>query len=104
MVKTILKGSILALGLLFIYTPILLLVVFSFTPATTLGVWEGFSFDLYIQLFNNAKIMGIVKDTLILAFISAVISTILGTMGAIGIFYSKKRVATAVNVMASSYG
>lgn len=100
MVKTILKGSILALGLLFIYTPILLLVVFSFTPATTLGVWEGFSFDLYIQLFNNAKIMGIVKDTLILALISAVISTILGTMGAIGIFYSKKRVATTVNVMA----
>ena len=100
MVKTILKGSILALGLLFIYTPILLLVVFSFTPATTLGVWEGFSFDLYIQLFNNAKIMGIVKDTLILALISAIISTVLGTMGAIGIFYSKKRVATAVNVMA----
>lgn len=100
MVKTICKCSILALGLLFIYTPILLLVVFSFTPATTLGVWEGFSFDLYIQLFNNAKIMGIVKDTLILALISAVISTVLGTMGAIGIFYSKKRVATTVNVMA----
>ena len=100
MVKTIFKCSILALGLLFIYTPILLLVVFSFTPATTLGVWEGFSFDLYIQLFNNAKIMGIVKDTLILAFVTAVISTILGTMGAIGIFYSKKRVATTVNVMA----
>ena len=100
MVKNIFKCSILALGLLFIYTPILLLVVFSFTPATTLGVWEGFSFDLYIQLFNNAKIMGIVKDTLILAFVTAVISTILGTMGAIGIFYSKKRVATTVNVMA----
>ena len=100
MVKNIFKYSILALGLLFIYTPILLLVVFSFTPATTLGVWEGFSFDLYIQLFNNAKIMGIVKDTLILAFVTAVISTILGTMGAIGIFYSKKRVATTVNVMA----
>ena len=100
MVKNIFKCSILALGLLFIYTPILLLVVFSFTPATTLGVWEGFSFDLYIQLFNNAKIMGIVKDTLILAFATAVISTILGTMGAIGIFYSKKRVATTVNVMA----
>ena len=100
MVKTIFKCSILALGLLFIYTPILLLVVFSFTPATTLGVWEGFSFDLYIQLFNNAKIMGIVKDTLILALVTAIISTILGTMGAIGIFYSKKRVATTVNVMA----
>ncbi|MBQ9715402.1 MAG: ABC transporter permease [Clostridia bacterium] len=100
MVKKIVKCSVLALGLLFIYTPILLLVVFSFTPATTLGAWEGFSFDLYIQLFNNAKIMNIVKDTLLLALFSAVISTVLGTMGAIGIFYSKKRVSTAVNVMA----
>lgn len=100
MVKKIAKCSVLALGLLFIYTPILLLVVFSFTPATTLGAWEGFSFDLYIQLFNNAKIMNIVKDTLLLALFSAIISTVLGTMGAIGIFYSKKRVATTVNVMA----
>ena len=100
MVKRIAKCSVLALGLLFIYTPILLLVVFSFTPATTLGVWEGFSFDLYIQLFNNAKIMNIVKDTLLLAFFSAIISTVLGTAGAIGIFYSKKKVATTVNVMA----
>lgn len=100
MVKKIAKCSVLALGVLFIYTPILLLVVFSFTPATTLGAWEGFSFDLYIQLFNNAKIMNIVKDTLLLALFSAVISTVLGTMGAIGIFYSKKRVSAAVNVMA----
>ena len=100
MVKRIAKCSILALGLLFIYTPILLLVVFYFTPATTLGVWEGFSFDLYIQLFNNAKIMNIVKDTLLLALFSAIISTVLGTAGAIGIFYSKKKVATTVNIMA----
>ena len=100
MVKRIAKCSVLTLGLLFIYTPILLLVVFSFTPATTLGVWEGFSFDLYIQLFNNAKIMNIVKDTLLLAFFSAIISTVLGTAGAIGIFYSKKKVATTINVMA----
>jgi len=100
MVKRIAKCSVLALGLLFIYTPILLLVVFSFTPATTLGVWEGFSLDLYIQLFNNAKIMNIVKDTLLLALFSAIISTVLGTAGAIGIFYSKKKVATTVNVMA----
>ena len=100
MVKRIAKCSVLALGLLFIYTPILLLVVFSFTPATTLGVWEGFSFDLYIQLFNNAKIMNIVKDTLLLVLFSAIISTVLGTAGAIGIFYSKKKVATTVNVMA----
>lgn len=99
MVKKIFKGAVLALGLLFIYTPILLLVVFSFTPATTLGAWEGFSFDLYIQLFNNAKIMNIVKDTVLLALFAGLISTALGTIGAVGIFYSKKKAAATVNMM-----
>lgn len=99
MVKKAIKYAILAFGLLFIYTPIFLLVVFSFTPAITLGSWEGFSFDLYVQLFNNAKIMGIVKDTVLLALFASMISTILGTIGAIGIFYSKKKAAAAANVM-----
>ena len=40
MVKKLIKGGILAIGLLFIYTPILLLVVYSFTPAITMGAWE----------------------------------------------------------------
>ena len=99
MVKKIVKGVILAVGLLFIYTPILLLVVFSFTPATTLGVWEGFSFDLYVQLVGNAQIMNIVKDTVILAVLAAAVSTVLGTLGAIGIFYSKKKMANAVSAV-----
>ena len=99
MVKKIVKGVILAVGLLFIYTPILLLVVFSFTPATTLGVWEGFSFDLYVQLVGNAQIMNIVKDTIILAVLAAAVSTVLGTLGAIGIFYSKKKTANAVSAV-----
>lgn len=99
MVKKLVKGGILSLGLLFIYTPILLLVIYSFTPAVTMGTWEGFSFELYSQLFSNAEIMGIVKDTIILAVAASLISTILGTAGAIGIFYSKRKVATTVNVM-----
>ena len=99
MVKKLIKGGILAIRLLFIYTPILLLVVYSFTPAITMGAWEGFSFALYSQLFNNAEIMGIVGDTIVLAVVASSISTVLGTLGAIGIYYSKRKAATAVNVM-----
>ncbi len=73
------------------YLPILVLIAFSFTTSTNVGVWTGFSFDLYPQLFQNQEIMIALGNTLIIAFSSAIISVILGTLGAIGVFYSKKR-------------
>jgi spermidine/putrescine transport system permease protein len=73
------------------YLPILVLIVFSFTEATNVGVWTGFSFNLYARLFQSEEIMVALGNTLIIAFISAVISTLLGTSGAIGAFYSRKR-------------
>ena len=57
MVKRILSVLICALVLLFIYAPILLLVVYSFTESHVIGRWEGFSFELYAQLFRDAEIM-----------------------------------------------
>lgn len=99
MVKKILTYAFLALVLLFVYTPILVLVVFSFTDTTVIGQWSGFSFNLYAKLFNDAEIMGIVGDTILLAAVAGLISTILGTLGAIGIFYSKKRTAAILNTV-----
>ncbi len=82
-----------ALILLFIYAPILTLVLYSFvdTPIVNIeGALEaGFSFDLYVKLFNDASLMKIVWDTLILALVVAVLATLLGTLGAIGIYYHK---------------
>lgn len=91
MVKRILSVLICALVLLFIYAPILLLVVYSFTESHVIGRWEGFSFELYAQLFRDAEIMQILFNTVWLALAAAGLSTVLGTAGAIGIFYSKKR-------------
>ena len=99
MVKKFAKYGLLALALAFIYTPILVLVIFSFTDSIIIGDWNGFSFKLYEKLFNDSDIMTIVRDTVLLAVGAGCISTILGTMGAIGIFYSKKRTANFLNVL-----
>ncbi len=91
MVKKILSYSYIYLILLLMYVPIFVLIAFSFTNATYIGEWNGFSFDLYKALFKDQEIMVALGNTLILAFISSLVSTVLGTCGAIGAFYSKKR-------------
>ena len=94
MVKKILSIALCAVVLVFIYAPILLLVVYSFTTSNVIGKWEGgFSFELYGQLFWNAEIMQILFNTVWLALAAAALSTALGTAGAIGIFYSRRRAA-----------
>lgn len=77
--------------LLLMYAPILLLVVYSFTDTKIIGKWGGFSLHLYKALFRDKEIMQAFLNTFLVAISSAVVSTILGTMGAIGIFYCKKR-------------
>ena len=96
MVKKILSIAFCVLVLLFIYSPILLLVVYSFTDATVIGQWTGFSFKLYADLFRDSEIMEILFNTIWLALVAEALSTILGTAGAIGIFYSKKKFAAPV--------
>jgi len=77
--------------LLVMYAPLLLLIIFSFTDTKIIGNWDGFSLKLYSSLFKDAEIMEAFKNTFVVAISSAIVSTILGTMGAIGIFYSGKR-------------
>ena len=91
MVKKIFAQSYIWLILLLMYLPILVLIVFSFTEATNVGEWSGFTFDLYPRLFQDGQIMTALGNTLLIALISALVSVFLGTLGAIGAFYSKKR-------------
>ena len=91
MVKKILAYSYIYLILLIMYVPILVLIVFSFTNSTYIGEWSGFSFTLYKNLFQDEEILIALGNTLIIAVISSAVSTVLGTLGAIGAFYSKKR-------------
>ena len=96
MVKKILSYSYIYILLLLMYVPILVLIVFSFTNATYIGTWNGFSFDLYAALFESEEIMIAVGNTLIIAVISAVCSTILGTLGAVGGHYLKRKSKAAL--------
>ena len=89
--KKIAPAIWLCIVLCFIYIPILMLAVYSFTDATIVG--EGinaFSFKNYINLFANEELRDMILGTITLALASATIATILGTLGAIGGFYSKK--------------
>ena len=82
--------------LLLMYAPILVLIVFSFTEAKVIGTWTGFSWDLYPNLFKDAQIVNATLNTLIVALASAAVSTVLGTVGAIGIHYSRRRMKVAL--------
>lgn len=86
-----LKWIFLALVLLFIYAPILVLVVYSFTDATTIGPIRSFSMHNFETLFTTPELLRMIIGTILLAVVSAIIASVLGTMGAIGAFYSKKR-------------
>lgn len=99
MVKKVFAKSFIYLMLLLMYAPILVLIVFSFTTSTNVGMWDGFSFRLYADLFRNKDLMNAVWNTLLIAFVSAIVSTILGTCGAIGTFYSKKKTRKAIETM-----
>ncbi len=90
-VKTVMAKSYMWLVLLIMYLPILVLVVYSFTKSDQLGVWTGFSFELYKDLFKNESLMLATRNTFMIAIVSAVVSTVLGTLGAIGSFYASKK-------------
>lgn len=80
----------LGLVLFFLYIPIFVLIVFSFNETKSRSVFSGFTFDWYIRLFNNRIIISSLINTIIIACISSVISTVLGTLAAIGINNMKK--------------
>lgn len=93
-VRSSLKWLFIGLVLLFIYAPILLLTFNSFNESTSITSWKGFGFSHYKYFFSfDHKPLPIVCKTLILALVVAALSTLLGTLGAIGIFYNKKKTA-----------
>ena len=82
--------------LLLMYAPIVYITIFSFTPHKVTGVWNGFSFANYANLFREGnvkseKIWEAAKNTGLVALTAASISTVLGTLGAIGIYYTRKK-------------
>lgn len=91
------QAAFAGLVLLFLYLPILLLAVYSFIDTDTVGLAGGFTLRHYTALFSDPKILTMIGNTLLLAVLAAVLSTILGTAGALGTYYCKKRVRAAIN-------
>ena len=85
--------------LLVLYLPILILAVYSFTDAANIGAIRGFSIHNYVTLFTTPELLEMIGGTLLLALGSAVLATFLGTIGAIGSFYSKKKVNAAISTI-----
>lgn len=99
MVKKIFSYCYIYIILLFLYLPIFYLIAYSFTGSTILGQWSGFSFSLYGKLFRNEELMRACGNTLIIAAIASVVSTIIGSLGAIGVYYCKKGVRTVIETV-----
>ena len=89
--KKFFKRFYLALILVFLYVPILVLIIQSFNAEKSRAKWEGFSFRWYAELFADASIMNALQVTVSIALLAMVVSTILGTLAAIGIYSMKKR-------------
>lgn len=96
MIKRIISFLIIFIALIFLYIPILILAFYSFTKSVTIGAVRGFSLQNYITLFTTPELLSMITGTVILALVSSVFATALGTCGAIGAFYSRKGVRRAI--------
>ena len=91
MIRKYLQKIYLALIFILLYAPIVTLIVLSFNQSKTRAKWSGFTLKWYKELFQNEQIMSAFYTTLIIAFISAAIATIIGTAAAIAIQGMKQK-------------
>ena len=91
MIKTTAHKIYIALIFIFMYAPIATLVVLSFNASKTRAKWGGFTTKWYTQLFSNSEIMQALYNTLLIALLSAVFATLIGTIAALSIQGMKKK-------------
>lgn len=96
--KTVQTMFIVIMGVL-LYLPIFVLALYSFTDSANIGAIHGFSMQNYVTLFTKPELRGMIAGTLALAFGSAVISTLLGMLGAVGVHYSKRFGKTVIGAL-----
>lgn len=93
MMKTanVLKKIYVGLIFIFLYAPIVTLMVLSFNSSKTRSKWGGFTLKWYAELFSNDSIIQAFWNTMLIAFLSALIATILGTAACLGMRTMKRR-------------
>ena len=70
----------------FLYIPIIILIIFSFNQSRVNAIWTGFTFNWYLQLFKDGVVLEALGNTLKIAFTSTLISTVVGTLAAVGMY------------------
>lgn len=83
--ENFIKRFYLAIIFIFLYAPIVTLIVFSFNDSKSMGSWHGFTLKWYGELFQNDSLMEALYYTILIALIASIIATIIGTITAIGI-------------------
>lgn len=81
----------LGLIILFLYAPIMVLIVLSFNNSRSRVKWGGFTLNWYVRLFSNRQISEALTTTLVLATVSALIATLIGVIGALGIHAMRQK-------------
>ena len=71
---------------MFLYIPILVLIVYSFNDSRFSTNWQGFTLKWYTKLFENSQLMEAFGNSLIIAFSSSIIATIIGTLAALAFY------------------
>lgn len=105
--KKVLAQSFVWIVLLLIYLPILLLIVWSFNGSEVLGVWQtgtglngtGLTGKVYESLFHSKDIGIAIGNTVILAVTAGLVSTLLGSLGALGAYYCKRRTVSILEAV-----
>ncbi len=77
--------TIFTFAVIFLYIPILIMIIYSFNDSKIVAGWKGFTFKYYIDLVQNENIRIAFRNTMLIAFLSTIISTVLGTLGALAL-------------------
>lgn len=94
--KRIVGKVLMVLAVLFFYLPIIFMIIFSFNESKSLTHFTGFSMQWYESLFNNREMMESLSTTVSIALIATVVSTVIGTISAIGLSKSGKIMKSVV--------
>ena len=95
--KHLLQRTYLVLVFGFMYLPIAVLIAYSFNENKSRAVFTGFSLKWYASLFHNEMILSALGLSLVLAFVSAIIATVLGTLATIGINSMSRKAQLIIN-------
>jgi spermidine/putrescine transport system permease protein len=85
--------------LAFLYLPLFILAIYSFNESRMNAVWTGFTFDWYLHLFKNRRVLEALINSLIIASISTIVSTLLGTIAAIALNKYQYKYQPAINTL-----